>query len=96
MLKFCKNGKYFCEYEDGEVKILYDVFKRGVRVLSKNMEQIMIYVGISIIIIDLQYYILQRRKRLQKLELRVIKREYCLNFSLVDMLYLILWINCDS
>lgn len=38
MSKLCKNGKYLCEYEDGEVKTLYDAFKRGARVSSKNME----------------------------------------------------------
>lgn len=89
MSKLCKNGKYLCEYEDGEVKTLYDAFKRGARVSSKNMEQIMIYAGISTITIDPQYHISQRRKRSQKSELRVIKREHCLNFSLVDMSYLI-------
>lgn len=38
MSKLCKNGKYLCEYEDGEVKTLYDAFKRGARVSSKSME----------------------------------------------------------
>lgn len=89
MSKLCKNGKYLCEYEDDEVKTLYDAFKRGARVSSKNMEQIMIHAGISTITIDPQYHISQRRKRSQKSELRVIKREHCLNFSLVDMSYLI-------
>lgn len=37
MSKLCKNGKYLCEYEDGEVKTLYDAFKRGARV-SNNGE----------------------------------------------------------
>lgn len=57
MSKLCKNGKYLCEYEDGEVKTLYDAFKRGARVSSKNMEYLMIYAGISTITIDPLYHI---------------------------------------
>lgn len=91
MSKLCKNGKYLCEYEDGEVKTLYDAFKRGARVSSKNMQQIMIHAGILITCITIAplYHISQRRKKLQKSEERVIKREQCLNFSLVDISYLI-------
>lgn len=35
MSKICKNGKYICEFEDGEVQTLHDAFKHGARVSSK-------------------------------------------------------------
>ncbi|XP_048758754.1 long-chain-fatty-acid--CoA ligase 5-like isoform X2 [Ostrea edulis] len=36
MSKICKNGKYICEFEDGEVQTLHDAFKHGARVSSNG------------------------------------------------------------